>query len=128
LNALSNLTYILPRYTNQSELEKWALFWLDFFELEPNKYPQAMSGGMRRRLALARTMAANRSLLILDEPFAFLDRRWHERIASQVILTVNKGAAVVLAGHSVPEFLTTTIPDRLDLAEVTSQPIRLNNL
>jgi NitT/TauT family transport system ATP-binding protein len=126
LNALANITYILPKTLSLAEAEKRARFWLKTFDLEQEKYPQAMSGGMKRRLALARTLAADRSLIILDEPFAFLDRRWGELITDLVILTVNKGSAVVLAGHSRPDLLAKALPDRLDIVEISGQPVRLN--
>ncbi|MTJ80846.1 MAG: ATP-binding cassette domain-containing protein [Telmatospirillum sp.] len=45
--------------------------WLERFGLPPDLLPGAMSGGMCRRLALARAFAAGADLTILDEPFAF---------------------------------------------------------
>jgi ABC-type nitrate/sulfonate/bicarbonate transport system ATPase subunit len=126
LNALSNVTYILPKSLSKKDAEKLASSWLKTFELEPESYPRALSGGMKRRLALARTLAADRSLLILDEPFAFLDRRWHALISELVAQKVLAGAAAVMSGHFTPDPLQALLPDRLDSIEISSQPIRLS--
>ncbi|MDR0622072.1 MAG: ATP-binding cassette domain-containing protein [Deltaproteobacteria bacterium] len=125
LNALDNVTYILPKALPAEEARLRAERWLDTFELPPDKFPRALSGGMKRRLALARTMAAGRSLLILDEPFAFLDKRWHETIASLVAYKANNGAAAVISGHWAPETLPALLPGRLETVRFTGQPINL---
>jgi NitT/TauT family transport system ATP-binding protein len=125
LSALANVTYILPKTMGSEEAEQTARRWLETFGLEPGKFPQAMSGGMRRRLALARAMAAGRSLLLLDEPFAFLDPLWRELIATLVSQEAISGTAVALTGHSEPEELRALLPGRLDAIELASQPIRL---
>ena len=49
-----------------------------------NMYPREMSGGMQRRLALARVLALDSDMLLLDEPFTGIDRERAEAIAPLV--------------------------------------------
>ncbi len=59
--------------------------WLRKMEIhESGQYPHAMSGGMQRRVALARAMAFGGDLLLLDEPFKGLDAALRERIAARI--------------------------------------------
>lgn len=62
-----------------------AQMWLKRMEI-PNitQYPRAMSGGMQRRVALARAMAYGGDVLLLDEPFKGLDEALRERIAERI--------------------------------------------
>ena len=48
------------------------------------QYPRAMSGGMQRRVALARAMAYGGDILLLDEPFEGLDEALRSRIAARI--------------------------------------------
>ena len=82
---------------------------LDGFE---DYYPRALSGGMRQRLALARTYAVNPEVLLMDEPFGALDAQ--TRLAMQVQLMdllVSERKTVMLITHSVEEalFLSTRV-------------------
>lgn len=65
-----NIADVLPR-ARRGETARW----LAFAELEgeENTRPAALSGGMARRLALARCAALGGALLLLDEPFAGVD-------------------------------------------------------
>lgn len=65
-----NLTDVLPR-ERQGELDRW----LAFAELEGEAQtrPSDLSGGMARRLALARCAALDSALMLLDEPFTGID-------------------------------------------------------
>ncbi len=64
-------------------------------------WPHTLSGGMQRRVALARAFATNPRLLLLDEPFISLDRalvdEMHQLLAERVTST---GATVIFASHN----------------------------
>lgn len=47
---------------------------------EEHKYPCQLSGGMKKRLALGRALAINPKLIILDEPFGFLDQKLKQEL------------------------------------------------
>ena len=72
-----HLTDVLPR-----DRRREAEGWLALTELsgEEQAYPDALSGGMERRLALARCLALGGTLYLLDEPFAGVDPQRAARI------------------------------------------------
>jgi ABC-type nitrate/sulfonate/bicarbonate transport system ATPase subunit len=100
LSAGDNIAYILPPRLGAAEVGGIAARWLERFGLEGDIFPAAMSGGMRRRLSLARTFASGRELILLDEPFAFLDEAWQGRVAEELALRAAAGAGILLATHS----------------------------
>lgn len=93
-----HITDVLPR-SRRGEAGRW----LAFAELEGEgeAYPAALSGGMARRLALARCAALGGELLLLDEPFAGVDRLRAARILER------------LRGLGVPAILATHQPQVL---------------
>ena len=66
------------------------------------KYPAELSGGMRRRVSLARAFLAPHTLLILDEPFAGLDRENRETVL-EMIRREAENAPVILVTHAVED-------------------------
>ena len=89
--------------------EEKARYWLSRMEIEnAAQYPAQMSGGMQRRVALARAMAFGGDILILDEPFKGLDEALRERIAGLIrdvfpltILSVHDKAEAELMGAAI---------------------------
>jgi ABC-type nitrate/sulfonate/bicarbonate transport system ATPase subunit len=113
LSAAANIAYILPRNLPPAV----AAGWLDRFGLEEGLLPAAMSGGMRRRLSLARAFASGRKLLLLDEPFAFLDDAWQKVVAEEITAHALAGCGVILATHSLHPLSRSALLRVIALAE-----------
>jgi len=81
---------------------------LPTFRLEGREkaYPFELSGGMRQRVALLRTVVQDRPLLLLDEPFGALDYLTRTELQFWLAeLCAEEGLTVVLITHDVPEAL-----------------------
>lgn len=86
------------------------------------KYPRELSGGMRQRVALARTLAVNPKVLLLDEPFSALDYQTKlklEDLVSKMLKEYEKTA--VLVTHDIGEAIAMS--DRIFL--FSARPGRL---
>jgi NitT/TauT family transport system ATP-binding protein len=72
-------------------------------------YPRQLSGGMRQRVALARTLVTEPDVVLLDEPFSALDSQTRLAIADEVVEVLrNEGKSVLLVTHDIGEAIAMT--------------------
>lgn len=88
-----------------------------------NSYPRELSGGMRQRAALARTLAVDPKILLLDEPFSALDYQTKLKLEDLVSETLKSfGKTAVLVTHDIGEAIAMS--DRIYL--FASKPGRIH--
>ena len=83
----------------------------------------AVSGGERRRLALARAFMADRPVLVLDEPTAHLDRPTATALLTD-LMAATEDRAVLLITHRADEAALTHGVVRLQRGQISAEPIR----
>jgi NitT/TauT family transport system ATP-binding protein len=113
----------LPR----AEREGLAQHFLGMVGLVPHrhKFPQELSGGMRQRAAIARTLANQPPIMLMDEPFGALDAQTREALQEE-LLTIweNTRTTIVFVTHSINE--AVTLAD--EIAILAAHPGRLVRL
>jgi NitT/TauT family transport system ATP-binding protein len=76
------------------------------------KYPWQLSGGMQQRASIARALAFDADLLLMDEPFGALDEIVRDRLNEELLaLWARTGKTICFVTHSIPEavYLSTRI-------------------
>lgn len=78
---------------------------MEFVELSDtvNERPRALSGGMRRRLLIARALIHNPSIVFMDEPTVALDPQVRRRIWDLIRTMASRGTTVLLTTHYIEE-------------------------
>src|SRR5258708_35593000 len=114
-DALSNVM-AGPRFhgVHKSEAVERARDWLRRVGLEgfERYYPHQLSGGMRKRVALAQTLINHPKILLMDEPFSALDVQTRALMENELLdLRSSPGASVVFVTHDLEEPIA--MPDRV---------------
>ena len=97
LNAVDNIQKILPRPPS-SNLIREHLAFLGLLPEDLSKPVRFLSGGMRRRVELARAVMADADFILLDEPFSGLDKETR-RLALSYVGAFQQGRMTVIITH-----------------------------
>lgn len=90
-----------------------------------NYYPRQLSGGMRQRVALIRTLATDPELLLLDEPFSALDYQTRLAVADEVgTIIKQEQKTAILVTHDIAEAIS--MADRVVV--LSSRPAQVKNI
>jgi osmoprotectant transport system ATP-binding protein len=114
---------VVPRLLgwNEARITERVEELLELVGLEPgayrSRYPAALSGGERQRVGVARAMAADPSVLLMDEPFGAVDPIRRERLQNEFLrLQARLRKTIVFVTHDVDEAIK--MADRIAILEV----------
>ena len=107
--------------------EDYISFLLEKYGLKDfkNKYPKELSGGMRQRVALIRTLALNPKILLLDEPFSALDFQTRLNVCDDI-------SSIISKEHKTAILVTHDISEAISLADkvivLTNRPAKIKKI
>lgn len=90
----------------KSERRELAEYYLNLVGLIDfaDRYPHELSGGMKQRVAIARSLAFNPDVLLMDEPFAALDAQTRETLQAELLRIWEKtGKTIIFVTHGIDE-------------------------
>jgi lipopolysaccharide export system ATP-binding protein len=94
-------------FKRKEDIENFIAKSIDEFNLSEilNQKGRQLSGGQRRKVEIARTLAANPKIILLDEPFAGIDPIAIDEIKQVLIKLKNKNIGILITDHNVREAL-----------------------
>jgi NitT/TauT family transport system ATP-binding protein len=107
LTVYDNIAYGLQmKGCSRAEEKATVARYIDLIGLKgfETRYPRELSGGMKQRVALARTFAYGPDILLLDEPFGALDSQTREIMQDELLrLWGSTGKTILMVTHDVSE-------------------------
>jgi iron(III) transport system ATP-binding protein len=103
LSVYANICFGIKKNTTKDDI---ASELLNLFKIEDlkHKYPHEISGGEQQRVALARSLATDPDVLMLDEPFSALDKELKQNIYSEISAVFSeKKSTILLVTHDQNE-------------------------
>jgi NitT/TauT family transport system ATP-binding protein len=111
LNILDNVLFgikIKNKIITENDITR-ALLLLEKYDLIEfqNHYPYQLSGGMKQRVSLIRTLMTNPDILLLDEPFSSLDSQTKLNVIDDVYKIIkNENKTTILVTHDINEAIS----------------------
>lgn len=116
------ITGTLTSRTRDNAIELLKTYGLFDFK---DKYPEQLSGGMRQRAALIRTLAVNPQILLLDEAFSALDYQTRLAVTEDIYAIIKKeGKTAILVTHDIAEGIS--MADRVVV--LSKRPATIKNI
>jgi len=109
LTVIDNVAFGLKmKGISKAERHKTATHFIEMVGLKgfEHKYPNALSGGMRQRVSIARVLANDPDVILLDEPFAALDAMTRQVLQDELLQIYEKSKkTIIFITHSIDEAL-----------------------
>jgi NitT/TauT family transport system ATP-binding protein len=109
LTAIENVGFPIKKKKNCEKIS-FELIKKVGLEKYKNQYPNRLSGGMQRRIALARAFAPNPNILLLDEPFISIDKKISNSLRTLLIKLWKKNKPIIV-------FVTHDLDEAIELAD-----------
>jgi NitT/TauT family transport system ATP-binding protein len=143
--AQANIEFALEAVGSWTKAERRerARHYLDLVGLTEfaNRYPHELSGGMKQRVAIARSLSYEPGVLLMDEPFGALDAQTRERLQEELLdIWRRTGTTIVFITHDIeeavflgervavmssrPGTIRTIVDIRLDRSRHTDEDVR----